>query len=233
MAEMDLLHRISLAIVPPLYMALSRLWFSTCRLGVRDAHYLDEAMAHGAMIVSFWHYSIFYMFHHMRQFPGVILVSASRDGEYIARVAHLFNFATVRGSSHRQGVQALKGLLRAMKEGRHVGLVADGSQGPARRVQPGPVFLASKTGALLIPMVWAADRCKIFGSWDRTVLPLPFCRIIMRYGRPMHVPNNLDDEGIEQYRLLLEEKMNEMYEQVWQEFGRARHDNGPGAAAAI
>ena len=205
---MDLPYRIALAVVPPLYMAITRLWFATCRLTVRDAHYLDEARAQGAVIVPFWHYSIFYMLHHLRQYSGVALVSASRDGEYIARIAQRLDFATVRGSSHRQGVGALKGLLRAMREGRNVGLVADGSQGPARRARPGAIFLASKTGAPVVPMVWAADRCKIFRSWDRTVLPLPFCRIIMRCGRPMHVPKNLNNEGIEQHRLLLEEKMN-------------------------
>lgn len=225
----DFLYRLSLAVVPSLYVGLSRLWFATCRLTVRDAHFLAEALARGPVIVPFWHYSFFYVFHHLRRYPGVVLVSASRDGEFIARVAHRLDFATVRGSSHRHGVQALKGLLRAMREGRHVGLVADGSQGPARRVQPGTIFLASKTGGQMVPMVWAADHCKIFRSWDRLVLPLPFCRIIMRYGRPMDVQKNLNGEGIEQYRLLLEEKMNEMYEQVWQECGRARHDNGPGA----
>jgi lysophospholipid acyltransferase (LPLAT)-like uncharacterized protein len=225
----ELLYRSALAVIPPLYVGLSRLLFATCRLTVRDAHFLAEALARGPVIAPFWHYSFFYVFHHLRRYPGVVMVSASRDGEFIARVAHRLNFTTVRGSSHRQGVGALKGLLRAMREGRNVGLVADGSQGPARRVQPGTIFLASKTGGLMVPMVWAADRCKIFRSWDRTVLPLPFSRIVMRYGRPMHVPKNLNDEEIEQYRLLLEEKMNEMYEQVWQEFGRAGHDNGPGA----
>lgn len=230
--KQDLGYRLSLAMLPPTYVAISRLWFATCRLAVRDAHYLDEVRAQGAVIVPFWHYSIFYMLHHLRQYPGVALISASRDGEYIARIAQRLDFATVRGSSHRQGVGALKGLLKAMKEGRHVGLVADGSQGPARRAQPGAVFLASKTGAPVLPMVWSADRCKIFGSWDKTVLPLPFSRIVMRYGRPLHVPKNLNDEGIEQHRLLLEEQMNELYEEVWQEFGRSRHDDGPGAAAA-
>lgn len=230
---MDFGYRLSLAVVPPLYAGLSRLLFATCRLTVRDAHFLAEALAKGPVIVPFWHYSIFYMLHHLRRYPGVALVSASRDGEFVARIAQRLDFATVRGSSHRQGVGALKGLLRAMREGRNVGLVADGSQGPARRAQAGAIFLASKTGASVVPMAWAADRCKIFRSWDRTVLPLPFCRIVMRCGRPMQVPKDLDNEGIEQHRLLLEEKMNEIYEQVWQECGRSRHDNGPGAAAAL
>lgn len=225
---MDLGYRLALAVVPPVYVGLSRLWFATCRLTIRDAHHLEEAREQGALIVPFWHYSIFYILHHLRHYPGVALVSASRDGEFIARIARRLDFATVRGSSHRQGVQALKGLLRAMKEGRHVGLVADGSQGPARRAQPGAVFLAAKTGAPILPMVWATDRCRIFGSWDRTVLPLPFARIVLRYGRPFKVPAGLDEAGIEHHRLLLENELNRLYGEVWLEFGKSRHDEGPG-----
>ncbi|MDW7772470.1 MAG: lysophospholipid acyltransferase family protein [Desulfobulbaceae bacterium] len=220
----DLFYKISLAVLPGLYVGLSRLWFSTCRLTIRDAQYIEEAKEQGAVIVPFWHYSIFYMFHHLQQYPGVALVSASRDGEYIARIAERLNFETVRGSSHRQGVQAMKKLLKAMKAGRHVGIVADGSQGPARVMQPGAVYLASKTGAPIFPIVWAVDRGKIFRSWDRTVLPLPFSRIVMRYGKPMNVPGGLDEQGIEEQRLLVEGKLNDLYRQVWAEFGKERHD---------
>jgi len=220
----DFLYKASLAIVPRLYVWLTRLWFSTCRLTIRDEHYIDEAQEQGAVIVPFWHYSIFYVFHHLKQYPGVVLVSASRDGEYIARIAERLSFETVRGSSHRQGVQALKKLLQAMKAGKHVGIVADGSQGPARVMQPGAVYLASKTCAPIFPIAWAAERCKIFSSWDRTVLPMPFSRIVMRYGKPMNVPKNLDDAGIEEYRLLVEQNLNELYRQVWSEFGLEQHD---------
>jgi lysophospholipid acyltransferase (LPLAT)-like uncharacterized protein len=220
----DFLYKASLAIVPRLYVWLTRLWFSTCRLTIRDEHYIDEAQEQGAVIVPFWHYSIFYVFHHLKQYPGVALVSASRDGEYIARIAERLSFETVRGSSHRQGVQALKKLLQAMKAGKHVGIVADGSQGPARVMQPGAVYLASKTCAPIFPIAWAAERCKIFSSWDRTVLPMPFSRIVMRYGKPMNVPKNLDDAGIEEYRGIVEQSLNELYRQVWSEFGREQHD---------
>jgi hypothetical protein len=36
---MDILHRIALAVVPPLYVGLSRLLFATCRLTIREEHY--------------------------------------------------------------------------------------------------------------------------------------------------------------------------------------------------
>lgn len=227
----EIFRNIALALVPHLYVGLSRLWFSTFRVTIRDEPYIYEAQKQGAVIVPFWHYSILYIFHHVRHYPGVALVSASRDGDYIARIAELQNFETVRGSSNKQGMQALKKLLRAMKAGKHVGIVADGSQGPARRFQPGAVFLASKTGAPLLPIVWAAERYITFASWDRTILPYPFSRIIVRYGKPIFLSKNLDAKDIEQHRLKLENTMNTLYHQVWAEFNMKQHDTGPGEPA--
>lgn len=224
----DLLYNTSLAILPTLYVWISKLWFSTCRLTIRDEKNIYDAQKQGNVIVPFWHYSLFYMLYHVSRYPAVALVSASKDGEYIARVAQKLGFEAVRGSSNRHGAKALKQLLRAMRAGKHVGIVADGSQGPVRRVQPGTVYLASKTGSVILPMVWSADRCKIFKSWDRTVLPMPFSKIVMRYGEPIKIPSGLNSEGIEQYRLVLEKKMNNLYNQVWAEFEIDRHDDGPG-----
>jgi hypothetical protein len=219
----DLLYKTSIAVVPRLYVALSSLWFSTCRLEVRGQENLDKVLAHGAGVVPFWHYSLFYMLHHLRQYPGVAMVSASRDGEYIARVAGLLHFETVRGSANRFGIRALKGMVDHVKQGKNAGIVADGSQGPALKAQPGAVLLAAKSGSPIMPIVWAAKRYKAFNSWDRTVLPLPFSPIILQYGGLLWVEPELTAAATEQYRQQLEATMNSMYRQLWEEFGQNGH----------
>ena len=224
----DLLYKISLVLFPTVYYLCSRLWLSTCRLTIRGQEHIEAAREKGGVIAPFWHYSITYLFHHLCGYGGVVLVSASRDGEYVARTAERFGLEPVRGSSNKQGVQALKKLLRTVKEGKHLGIVADGSQGPARVFQPGAIFLASKTGAPILPMVWAADRYITFNSWDMTVVPKLFSRIVLRYGQPMYVPPKLDAEGIEEHRLKVEEAMNRIYDQVWAEFDKKDHDGGQG-----
>lgn len=224
----DLLYKIALALFPTVYYFWSRFWLSTCRLTIRGQENIDAAREHGAVIAPFWHYSIIYLFYHLCKYGGAVLVSASRDGEFVARTAERFGLEAVRGSSNRQGAQALKKLLKAMKAGKHIGIVADGSQGPARVFQPGAVFLASKTGAPILPMAWAADRYITFNSWDLTVLPMLFSRIVLCYGKPLAVPPKLDSQGIEEYRLKVEEELNRIYEQVWAEFGKKNHDGGQG-----
>ena len=219
----DLLYKTSIRLIPRLYVALSSLWFSTCRLEVRGQENLDKVLAHGAGVVPFWHYSLFYMLYHLRQYPGVAMVSASKDGEYIARVAQLLNFETVRGSSNRFGIRALKGMVDHVKQGKNAGIVADGSQGPALKVQPGAVLLAAKSGSPIMPIVWSAQHYKTFKSWDRTVVPLPFSSIILQYGELLWIEAELTTATVEQYRQQLEVAMNRMYQQLWQEFGKESH----------
>uniref|UniRef100_UPI00405783A1 lysophospholipid acyltransferase family protein n=1 Tax=Candidatus Electronema sp. TaxID=2698783 RepID=UPI00405783A1 len=219
----DLLYKSSIAVVPRLYVVLSSLWFGTCRLEVRGQENFDKMLAHGSGVAPFWHYSVFYMLYHLRQYSGVAMVSASKDGEYIARVAHLLNFETVRGSSNRFGVRALKGMVDQVRLGKNAGIVADGSQGPPLKAQPGAILVAAKSGAPIMPIVWAAKRYKAFNSWDCTIIPLPFSPMILEYGELIWIEPEQTAETVEQHRQQLEIALNSMYRRLWREFGREGH----------
>ena len=224
----DLVYKIALALFPILYSICSKCWLSTCRLTIRGQENIETVQKQGAAIAPFWHYSIIYLFHYLCRYGGAVLVSASRDGEFVARTAKRYGLEAIRGSSNRQGAQALKKLLKAIQTGKNIGIVADGSQGPARVLQPGAVFLASKTGKPILPMAWAADRYFTFNSWDKTVLPKLFSRIVLRFGNPIYIPPNLDAKGIEEHRHIVEKEMNSNYDRVWAEFGKKNHDGGKG-----
>ncbi|MCI5165295.1 MAG: DUF374 domain-containing protein [Candidatus Electrothrix sp. GM3_4] len=219
----DLFSKASLVVVPRLYVALTSVWFGTCPVQIRGQEKWQKVMDQGAAVVPIWHYSVFYMLYHLRQYPGVAMVSASKDGEYIARVAGFLGFETVRGSANRFGVRALKGMVDHVKQGKNAGIVADGSQGPALKMQPGAIMLAAKSGSPIIPVVWAAKRYKTFNSWDYSVIPMPFSPIILQYGDPIYVESKLTSARVEEYRQQVEIAMNSMYQELWQEFGRKEH----------
>ena len=219
----DFAYTASLAVVPRLYVALTSLWFGTCPVRIRGRENLHKVLNRGAAVVPFWHYSLFYMLYHLRRYPGVAMVSASRDGEYIARTAELLGFETVRGSANRFGVRALKGMVDHVRQGKNAGIVADGSQGPALKMQPGAIMLAAKSGSPIMPVVWATKRYKAFNSWDHSVIPLPFSPITLQYGNLIYVDNKLTSERVEEYRQQVENAMNRMYRELWQEFGRDGH----------
>jgi lysophospholipid acyltransferase (LPLAT)-like uncharacterized protein len=224
MKEGGLLHRFSLRLAPLLLAWLIRLWFGTCRIREHGVEHKRCTLDAGkAIVASFWHYTLLVIFYHLRRESGVVMVSASRDGEYIARLAEELGFDTARGSRNNRGMQALKEILKAAKAGRNTAIVADGSQGPPRIAQPGAILVASRTGVPVLPMMWSATRYLTIPSWDRTAIPKPFSRIDYFFGEPLSVPPDLKEEGIEEYRLILEERLNELYSRAWQLHGQDEH----------
>lgn len=217
------LYNLSVMVLPFLVSLLLRLWFATCRITEHGFENRQQALQGTSAIAVFWHYSLLYVFFHLRKDRAAVLVSASEDGEYIARLAHCLNFDTVRGSSNRRGLLALKELLAYLNDGGNAGIVADGSQGPPQVVQAGAIMLASRSGAPILPVAWSASRSFAFNSWDHTCIPKPFSCIDFFYGKPLPVPLGLDRQEIEHYRMRLEDEMNELHKIAWALQGREKH----------
>ena len=219
-----IVQQVMVRVVPFLAAWLLRIWFATCRVSVHGADFrrrVDER--NNAVIAAFWHYSLFYIFYHLRTVSAAVLVSASEDGDYIAGLAQNLNFTTVRGSRNRKGLRALKELIKCLEGGQHNGIVADGSQGPPLAVQPGAILMASRTSCAILPLAWSASHYITFKSWDKTALPLPFSHIHLCYGEPFSVPPNLGGDDIELYRKQLEERMNSLYHQSWSLYNKEKH----------
>lgn len=220
------LYRLSLAVGPVLFGLLTRLLFATCRIRwVGREHLRKMDRENRPLIAAFWHYGVFLILHLSRgKRKWVAMVSSSKDGEYVARIVESFGFETVRGSRNRGGIGALKGMVKAVKErGLSAAIVADGSQGPPLVAQPGAVLLASHSGVDILPVGWAADRYWSFRSWDRTVLPKPFAKVVVEVGEPLAVPGGLDSAGLEQYRLELDRRLLAIYRRCWAACGREAH----------
>lgn len=210
--------------VPPTYRLITGLLFASCRVKIHNFEfYIDCVKTGKPFILVFWHYGLLFDMTRNAGVEFAAMVSASRDGELISRTLNSMGIATVRGSRNKGGTAAMKGLLRYLKQGKTAALVADGSQGPARIMQPGAILLASRTGLPIIAMGWGASRYRAFNSWDRTALPLPFARIGLWYSESLQVPPRLDNAGIEKYRLIMEKRLNELYYESWGEFGIKEH----------
>ncbi|TKB09055.1 lysophospholipid acyltransferase family protein [Desulforhopalus sp. IMCC35007] len=221
----DAVNRLLLQIVPKLLFWLMRLWFGTCRVTAHNDENLPSGRAENEnVLASFWHYSIIYILYYLRNYPATVMVSASSDGEYIARLAKEFGYNSVRGSRNHKGSEALKNMLRAVKSGDNGAVVADGSQGPARIAQPGALLVASKTGRPIVPMVWSASKYFTINSWDKTLVPKPFAHVDIYFGEPIYLPNKVSAEELEKYRCLLEDALNNLYRKAWFKYGIDAHE---------
>jgi lysophospholipid acyltransferase (LPLAT)-like uncharacterized protein len=144
-----------------------------------------------------------------------IAVSRSRDGDHITAVMACLGFGRApRGSSSRGGVTALKGMLQEIEQGGAVVIFSDGPRGPAQIAKPGAIAVARLSGTPLIPVGIAARPCLRFGSWDRTILPLPFARVACHYGEALEVARDADPEQLEAARRELQLRLNRVNEEA-------------------
>jgi lysophospholipid acyltransferase (LPLAT)-like uncharacterized protein len=203
---------ILLNILPPVVTLLIKLLLFSCRvIKVEGRQKEIDALAksQGKAVYAIWHQRVIFHARHLAHKNLTVMISQSRDGEYAVRLVRLFGHTNVRGSSTRGGSQALKELTQKIKEGGRGGILADGPLGPARVAKIGAVIMAHEAQVPLIPLTWGVDRCWILNSWDRFLVPKPFARIVIHYPEPIWIPPSVGGKELEDYRRLLEERLNQ------------------------
>jgi lysophospholipid acyltransferase (LPLAT)-like uncharacterized protein len=171
----------------------------------------DPLRGDDPFIPAIWHRGLFVGAVFMRDLGATVPISLSRDGDWIDAVLQRMGFAeAARGSSSKAATTLLRSLIRQVRRGGLVAMLPDGPRGPACDAKPGVVALARATQVPLLPVGVATDRCWEFGSWDRTVLPKPFARVVLRYGDPHEVPKRAGNEEIESLRKELGAAMNRL-----------------------
>jgi lysophospholipid acyltransferase (LPLAT)-like uncharacterized protein len=122
-------------------------------------------------------------------------VSRSRDGDLVTDLLKRLGYTPPpRGSSSKGGAVALRGLLRLVQGGCSIAIPIDGPRGPARRAKIGIVSLSRLSQVPITPVSFSASPCHRFGSWDASVLPLPFARVSCRFGEPLEISRDADPD---------------------------------------
>ena len=173
-------------------------------------------------IAALWHRNLLVAAFLLRGRPIAVPVSLSRDGDLTAAVLERLRYPSPpRGSSSRGARGLLRQMIRSRREGLWVGVLPDGPRGPARVAKPGVLAVARATGTPIHPAAMAARPALRFGSWDRTFLPLPFARVCVAYGPPIHVPKSTREEALEELRRRLEDELNRLTDGLERELGNA------------
>jgi lysophospholipid acyltransferase (LPLAT)-like uncharacterized protein len=162
---MTIASRLKLWLIPPLGYAAIRALGWTLRIRTLHVDRISAFWQAGRpFILAFWHGRQLMLplgYHGSRLY---ILVSEHRDGELIHRIMGWFGFDTVRGSSTRGGVRALRQLVRLGRSGAALAVTPDGPRGPRCVAQAGVVELAKLTGLPILPFTFAASKKNSSGA---------------------------------------------------------------------
>ena len=200
-----------------LSFGLYRLWARTLRLQVEDPNGVVTLVRDRPVIFAIWHNRllmlprVFDPCFPTRQSYG--LISASRDGDLIATFIERSGYGTIRGSSSRKGVIALRQLVDTLAADGNVLVTPDGPRGPVYQASQGVVFLAQKSSAPVVPIHMEYSSCWRLKSWDRFVVPRPFAKLRAIFGAPIHIAPTENTEQFEAERLRLQNAMMSLVEQ--------------------
>jgi lysophospholipid acyltransferase (LPLAT)-like uncharacterized protein len=138
-----------------------------------------------------------------------VLISRSRDGQWVVELCRRLHVPVIRGSTSRGGAEAVRQMLRAGCR-THLALTPDGPRGPRRRVQPGVIYLASRSGLPIVPVGFGLDQPWRLASWDHFAVPRLRSRAVCVTADPVVVPPDLGASELEEYRQAVENAMHAM-----------------------
>lgn len=136
------------------------------------------------------------------------LVSPHNDGRIIARLLKGYKILSIDGSTDRRSVEAALEIKKELNNGTVVALISDGPRGPSMRLNKSVIYFAQKTGKPVMGFTYSVRGAKILGSWDSMIVPLPFCKGIVKGTKPLFVPADATDDELEKIRKDFEDELN-------------------------
>jgi len=208
-----------------------RLLMFTCRHEIYGEElFHEERKKNGGKLLSVsWHRSLIYTMYFFRRFDSTIMSSQSKDGEFITAVLRRLGYYAPRGSSGKGkgGGEALVDFVKFVKKGNVGGLAADAPKGPPYIAKRGILTAALMTKADIIPHMWMAYPSKRIGSWDRTIFPKFFSKIVMVFDRELIKVSSLNSKKEKEEAIIeLNNRLNKLAYQVdhWLEFKNQYED---------
>jgi lysophospholipid acyltransferase (LPLAT)-like uncharacterized protein len=186
-----------------------RCWIGTlsfrCRCLGKDV-FNDRA---GHYLATFWHENILVPCYFFARKDVLVLISQHADGEMIAQVCKHMGLGTIRGSSTRGGIKAMREMIRASTSC-HIAVMPDGPRGPRRHVELGLIYLAAKTGLPIVLFGVGHDRPWRLKTWDRFCMPRPFSQALVIASAPIHIPEDAGKAALETHRQQVEQALNDL-----------------------
>ena len=191
------------------------LYAKTLRLQLEDTEKIRSIWKmEGRSLFPSWHQRFFggFFLPWIFKWSPCIMISQSRDGDFISKVVQHIGWIPVRGSSSRGGKEALQVMVQGVIERRIGGHIVDGPTGPPCVIKPGLISLARSADAVICPGIVSYENAWIMNSWDHFMVPKPFSGVLFRFGSTFSVPEIMSDDQFESFREELEDDLIKEYE---------------------
>jgi len=164
---------------------LLRIWWRTVRIEASPEALAIVTDQSQTTVFIMWHNRLLMMPELVRRYraghPISGLISASRDGAWLAALFSAVGVGVVRGSSSRLGREAVGALVETLQSGCDIGITPDGPRGPVYVMKPGALVVGKRARARVVLAGVDFESSWRVASWDGFHLPRPFSRMHLRF----------------------------------------------------
>lgn len=211
---------------------------NTARLTLVPPDAFDMARAEVPAIFTFWHgLAMMTPLAIPPEVTALPMIARNAAAGIIADAVATKGMRSIRASgSHKVwharkkgGAAGVRQSLRELAAGNSLLITADVPK-IAQVAGKGVIHLARMSGRPIIPIAYVSRRGLRFNNWDRMVVDLPFSSATLRYGEPMRIAPDADDETVEKARLTLTEELDRITRDAYEREGIAdKFKPGPSA----
>ena len=160
-------------------------------------------------ILAFWHSQLMMIGFSWKKNKNVnILASSHSDGRFGSIVGKYFNLNNIQTSKKNKNI-SLKIIFKLLKDNNYIGITPDGPRGHKEIASEGIIKIAKTSKIPIIPIgFWSSKNFKL-KSWDSFLITLPFSKCSFVWNDPLEIPNNIQENQIQYYQKLLQEKINQ------------------------
>jgi len=192
-------------LIPPILYIFIRIIFFL----VKKRFHLPSSIPNEPVMVAFWHGKLLlapFIYQKLRKRVKIgVIISDHFDGEIIAKTMGFFGFETIRGSSSKGGIKALKESFRRIGEGYDIAITPDGPRGPFQSLADGIVSISQKKELEIVAFNYKASSYWELKSWDKFMIPKPFSTVDFYASEPFSIEGLEMDEA----KQMIKEKLNE------------------------
>ena len=160
---------------------IARLWTASLRFEMSPESARALTKTDEPITFILWHNRLFLageIFKRYRQGKTLCaLVSASKDGAWLAAFFDIIGIRCVRGSSSFNARESAALLVNAARQGHDIGITPDGPRGPMYDFKGGGMIVARRSHAPVALFGAEFERARRLHSWDGFYLPYPFSRV--------------------------------------------------------
>ena len=159
-------------------------------------------------ILVFWHNQLMLISFCWKEKKKLnIIASGHRDGRFGAIIGKLIYTNNIPTYSNNKK-NSVRPIFDILKTNNYIGITPDGPRGPKEKCSDGVIKIASKTRVPIIPVGYFSSKNFNLNSWDSFLISLPFSKLTFVWGKPIIIPEKLNESEIVEFQKILENKIN-------------------------